>query len=250
MIKNKDFLVLLTRLFLGYVFFSAGICKLTHGNFGQLIGPPWLEERLAEYGLAFFAQVVAVSQVVIGALLFSQRFSTLGAVMLVPINISILAVTISQNWSGTPYVNAVFLGLNVALLLYEYQRFKFLFSAEAIAPVGPSALEKYRNGRLPWAILLSAGATMGSALLQTTVITNSLGLLTFALVGACILLPDGLNKWEKVIVAQAITNMFLMTLGSISMLMSVLVANTAVLLILLLVNLWRSSRRSAMLPFA
>ncbi|MEM1323753.1 MAG: hypothetical protein AAGG75_26060 [Bacteroidota bacterium] len=34
----KDFTLLLIRLFLGYVFFFSGLCKLSGGNFGQLIG--------------------------------------------------------------------------------------------------------------------------------------------------------------------------------------------------------------------
>ncbi|RNI32418.1 DoxX family membrane protein [Rufibacter immobilis] len=243
-LQNKDFLVLLIRLFLGYVFFSAGICKLTHGNFGQLIGPPWLEERLAQYGLGLFAQVVAVSQVVVGALLFSQRFSTLGAVMLVPMNISILAVTVSQNWTGTPYVNAVFLLLNLLLLAYEYQKFQFLFSAQPMpAPVVPR-LDTYRTGFWPWAMVAAALVTLFVAPANSTLLTNAAGLCTFALAGIAVLVPAGLNKWEKVMVAQAIANMCLMTLGKISGALPVLAVNSAVLLLLLLLNLWLKSRKS------
>lgn len=46
---------------------------------------------------------------VLGALLLSQRFATLGAVMLVPMLANILVITISLQWRGTPYVNAVLL---------------------------------------------------------------------------------------------------------------------------------------------
>ncbi|WP_066838753.1 DoxX family membrane protein [Rufibacter ruber] len=243
-LRNKDFLVLLIRLFLGYVFFSAGICKLTHGNFGQLIGPPWLEERLAQYGLGLFAQVVAVSQVVCGALLFSQRFSTLGAVMLVPMNLAILAVTISQNWTGTPYVNAVFLLLNGLLLAYEHQKFKFLFSAAPMSAPAATALDRYRAGFWPWAMLAAALVTLAVAPFNVQVLTNTAGLITFALVGAAVLLPAGLNKWEKVMVAQAVGNMCLMTLAFISAILPILAVNTLVILLLLLVNVWLRSRRT------
>ncbi|WP_205501443.1 DoxX family protein [Rufibacter psychrotolerans] len=242
MLRNKDFLVLLIRLFLGYVFFSAGICKLTHGNFGQLIGPPWLEEALAKHGLGLFAQVVAVCQVIIGALLFSQRFSLLGAVMLVPMNISILAVTVSQNWTGTPYVNTVFLLLNLSLLLYESKRFWFLFSPEVMMPAEPTPLEQFRSGKLPWAILAAALSTMVSTQFSYDM-TNGFGLLTFGLTGACALLPPSLSRLEKVMVVQAIANMFLMTLGKISGALPVLAVNSGILLVLLLVNLWLTSRK-------
>ncbi|WP_210462390.1 DoxX family protein [Rufibacter roseolus] len=248
MLKNKDFLVLLIRLFLGYVFFSAGICKLTHGHFGQLIGPPWLEESLAKYGLGLFAQVVACCQVVCGALLLSQRFSTLGAVMLVPMNISILAVTISQNWTGTPYVNAVFLLLNLLLLFYEYQRFLFLFSVEATAAATPSKIETLRHGRLPWIILGAALLTMALAPFQYN-LTNFAGLLTFGLAGAILLTSAILRKLEKVLVAQAMANMWLMTLGFVSPFVPTLVAvNSGLILLVLLVYLWRNRRKTERAP--
>ena len=118
------FLVLATRVFLGLIFFSSGLAELTHGLTPGLIGPVWLEERLAVYGLGLWAQFVAWSQVLIGALLLSQRFATLGAVMLVPMLTNILVVTISLQWRGTPYVNGVLLAMNVFLLWADRERLK------------------------------------------------------------------------------------------------------------------------------
>jgi uncharacterized membrane protein YphA (DoxX/SURF4 family) len=116
------FLVIATRIFLGLIFFSSGLAKLTHGLTPGLIGPVWLEERLAQYGLGLWAQFVACSQVLIGALLLSRRFATLGAVMLVPMLANILVVTISLQWRGTPYVNAVLLAMNLFLLWADRAR--------------------------------------------------------------------------------------------------------------------------------
>lgn len=122
----KDFNVLLIRLFLGYVFTSSGLCKLTEGHFGQLIGPPLLIEQLTPHGLRTFGFFIAVSQVLVGALILSQRYAVLGLIMLIPMNAGILMVTISQNWRGTPYVDAVFTTLNILALLYEWNTLKFL----------------------------------------------------------------------------------------------------------------------------
>lgn len=135
--KTKDFYVLLIRLFLGYVFASAGLCKLTDGQFGQLIGPPLLIKQLAQYDLELFGYFIALSQVIVGMMVMSQRYSVLGLIMLVPVNVSILMVTISQNWKGTPYVDAVFVALNVLALLYEWKSLRFLVlpdSTEIKAP--------------------------------------------------------------------------------------------------------------------
>ena len=120
----KRFAVIGIRVFLGLIFFSAGLGKLTHGLTPGLIGPIWLEERLAQYGLSLWAQFVACSQLLIGALLLSHRFALLGAVMLVPMLVNILVVTISLQWRGTPYVNAVLLAMNLFLLWVDRERLK------------------------------------------------------------------------------------------------------------------------------
>ncbi|MEM6378084.1 MAG: hypothetical protein AAF705_07720, partial [Bacteroidota bacterium] len=105
---DRHFFFLMVRLVLGYIFLSSGLCKLTHGAFGQLIGPPLLIDQLKEYGLELFGYIIASSQVVVGALVLTQRFSLLGLIALVPINLGILGVTLSQGWTGTPYVNTFF----------------------------------------------------------------------------------------------------------------------------------------------
>lgn len=134
----KDFNALLIRLFLGYLFTSSGLCKLTEGHFGQLIGPPLLIQQLTPHGLRTFGFFIAISQVIVGALVLSQRYSLLGLIMLVPMNLGILMVTISQNWQGTPYVDAVFTSLNLAALLYEWQSLKFLVLPEQTSLSFPS----------------------------------------------------------------------------------------------------------------
>lgn len=117
-----------TRLFLGLIFFTSGMGKLTYGNYPGLIGPVQLEEWLAPYGLGFWVKFVAWSQVGVGLLLLSQRFATIGAIMLLPMLANIFIVTVSLQWQGTPYVNGFLLGLNVFLLAADYHKIKFLFS--------------------------------------------------------------------------------------------------------------------------
>lgn len=118
-----------TRVFLGLIFFTAGMSKLyANHKFPGLIGPVWLEESLAEHGLAMYARFIAWSQVVAGFLLLSQRFASLGATLTFPIILNIFMVTVSLEWKGTPYVNAVFLLMNAYLLLYDYHKFKHILS--------------------------------------------------------------------------------------------------------------------------
>ncbi len=116
-----------TRVFLGLIFFSSGTAKLVHGDFFGIIGPVWLAERLAPYGLGLWAEFVAWSQVLIGLLLLSQRFAVIGAIMLVPMLANIFMITVSLQWRGTPYVNAMLLAMNAFLLWGERHRLKLLF---------------------------------------------------------------------------------------------------------------------------
>ncbi|MBX0334376.1 hypothetical protein K3G39_14125 [Pontibacter sp. HSC-14F20] len=107
-------------VFLGLIFFTAGMAKIFYEHrFPGLIGPVWLEEKLAEFGLGLFARFIAYSQIVVGFMLLTLRYRTLGAIALLPMLLNILLVTISQVWKGTPYVLAFFLLLNLALLAAE-----------------------------------------------------------------------------------------------------------------------------------
>ena|GEM_PF-1767514 len=122
--------ILGSRLLLGLIFLSSGVAKLIPGSVG-LIGPVWLIEKLSAYGLGLYAEFIAASQLVIGGLLLTRRFATLGAIAAVPMLLNILVITISLRWSGTPYVVGLMCLLNAALLAADYHKLKFLLVAEA-----------------------------------------------------------------------------------------------------------------------
>jgi hypothetical protein len=111
-----------SRSFLGIIFLCGGLSKLM--PFPGVIGPVWLEERLAPYELATYARFIAWSEATIGALLLTRPFATLGAIMLVPLVLNILMVTVSMRWRGTPVVLSGFLLMNLYLLAYDFHRWK------------------------------------------------------------------------------------------------------------------------------
>lgn len=117
-----------TRILLGFIFFTAGMGKLTHGHYFPLtMFPMSLAKILAPHGLALWGEFVSWSQVVIGFLLMSQRFATLGAIMSLPLILNIFMITVSLNFMGTPYLNAFLICLNLFLLAADYHKLKFLF---------------------------------------------------------------------------------------------------------------------------
>ena len=107
---------------LGMIFLSGGLSKLM--PFPGVIGPIWLEERLAEHGLGMFARFIAWSETGIGLLLLAKQTRVLGAIMLVPMLLNILMVTVSMNWRGTPWIITFFLANNLFLLAFHVQRWR------------------------------------------------------------------------------------------------------------------------------
>ena len=61
----------LTAWFLGMIFVCGGFSKLM--PFPGVMGPIWLEERLAPYDLATFARFIAWSEAAIGLLLLFRK---------------------------------------------------------------------------------------------------------------------------------------------------------------------------------
>jgi uncharacterized membrane protein YphA (DoxX/SURF4 family) len=122
------------RILLGFIFFTAGMGKLTNGDyFPVTMFPMSLEKMLAPYGLSLWGAFVAWSQVVIGFLLLSQRFATLGAIMSLPLILNIFVVTVSLQFVGTPYLNGFLIALNLFLLAADYHKIKFLFCDDVSA---------------------------------------------------------------------------------------------------------------------
>ena len=154
--------LLLIRLLLGYVFASSGLCKLTGGQFGQLIGPPTPE---MVPGLGPIWGFLAAAQVAAGALVLSGRWALLGLVALVPLNAGILAFTLANDWNGTPFVNGLLLGLNLLALADEWPSLRFFLVPDGpIHPLAPRVVRLFPGRLLPTGVLLGLGGAAGAAL--------------------------------------------------------------------------------------
>lgn len=245
-LTNKDFTALLVRLMLGYIFLSAGLCKLSHGYFGQLIGPSDLIEQLAEYDLEIFGYFIAVSQVVIGGLCMSQRFSLLGLIGLVPMNISILTFTTSQGWTGTPFINGFLLMLNILALLYEWPYLKGMLGGSNIEV--PPSIRLFNDWKLPVigiiCLLLAVLVADGSPQLA-----NLMGSVFFIILWGGMMRQAAFSKLELGVLALfllAILNMtYMAPLNELRINpILILLLCIALGLLLFIVGLWRKRRVS------
>lgn len=113
------------RIILGITFLFSGIGKFYGDSF--IIGPGYIFEELSKHNLLYFAMFIALSQITIGFLLLIRKFSTLGAIMLLPMILNILIVTISLKWQGTPIVVCIFLLMNLFLLFHKRSKFYSIF---------------------------------------------------------------------------------------------------------------------------
>lgn len=170
--------------FLGLIFFTAGMAKVFYEHrFPGLIGPVWLEEKLAEFGLGLFARFIAYSQIVIGFMLLTLRYRTLGAIALLPMLLNIFLITVSQNWAGTPYALAFFLLLNLVLLAAETPKllhllgFRTRYTPVVQAPVRLGLLWLAGLGLVLGSVPLSFQSQTAAYLLCATGI--ALGLYTY-----------------------------------------------------------------------
>jgi len=120
------------------------------------MGPVDLEHTLAPHGLALYARFIAISEVGIGLLLLTRRYATIGALMLVPMLVSIIVITYALEWQGTPYVVAVFLVLNLILIAYDLPKLAVL-AGDRSAAADPDRLPAYFP-QLAW--LTAAGAVL------------------------------------------------------------------------------------------
>ncbi|MFN8355707.1 MAG: DoxX family membrane protein [Spirosomataceae bacterium] len=181
------------RAFLGLIFFTAGMAKIYYlygAMFPGLIGPPWLEERLVQYGLGLFARFIAYTQIIVGLLLLTQRFATLGAVMLFPMLLCIFVVTVSLEWQGTPYVNFFLLVLNGILLAHDFPKLKFLFVDNTTPALPPSLIRRYPQFDLLWI------GSIGVILLSTFTVRYSAPL-SYGLVLIGLVLTVTCQVWQR-----------------------------------------------------
>jgi uncharacterized membrane protein YphA (DoxX/SURF4 family) len=152
-----------TRIFLGFVFFTAGMGKLTHGHYFPLtMFPMSLAKILEPHGLSLWGEFVAWSQVIIGFLLMSQRFATLGAIMSLPLILNIFVITVSLDFKGTPYLNAFLIALNLFLLAADYHKLKFLFMDDVSEYRAVPLRRKCWQADLLWAVALALCLVAGS----------------------------------------------------------------------------------------
>jgi len=123
------------RYLLGSSFVYASIFKISGIRFTPQSGenapintlPHFFE---AMYQAGIYWHFIGWGQLIAGILLMSQVFSTLGAVAFFPIMLNIFVITISFESPGILLITSLMLLSNVYLLLWDWNKLKFIFLPE------------------------------------------------------------------------------------------------------------------------
>jgi hypothetical protein len=115
---------LLIKLSLGLIYLTAGFSKLSPDYLGNIIGPVDLGKIYESSTIDVLLTLVAVYQILGGALILSQRYSVIGLVLVFPLALGTLIFTIIAGFAATPIINLCILLLLIYALLQEKKTVK------------------------------------------------------------------------------------------------------------------------------
>ena len=124
--------VIYLRYLIGFAFVFASIVKIRGERFTSI--PPsqpvgYFFEAMYQSG--FYWNFLGWAQLISGALLMSQRFSTIGAFAFFPVILNVCLITHSVDFgSGTPTITTLMLLGTVFLLLWDYKKWMILFQRD------------------------------------------------------------------------------------------------------------------------
>ncbi len=125
--------VVYQRYLIGFAFVFASMVKIeglrftTDSGADNPIDSAWhFFETLYESGL--YWRFIGLAQFITGALLVTQRYSKLGAVLFLPIIANVFVITISYDFNGTPIITGLMLLSTLFLLYWDWDSLKVLFN--------------------------------------------------------------------------------------------------------------------------
>jgi hypothetical protein len=140
-LKQKDWanlFIIYTRYLIGGAFVFASLIKLKGYRFTSASGAAepinsafHFFETMYQSGI--YWQFIGLGQLVSGALLMTQRYAKLGALVNFPIIANIFVITISYNFNGTPVITGSMLLANILLIYWDWNELRILVNLPVIS---------------------------------------------------------------------------------------------------------------------
>ncbi len=131
-----NILVILSRYLIAFAFIPSGLKKIMGLRFTQIgVDNPigFFFEGLFQSG--FYWNFIGWAQVVAAFLLMTQRFATLGTLFFFFIISNIWVITISLHFTGTWIITSLLLFAILMMLLWDFNKLKFIFYPDNYAAV-------------------------------------------------------------------------------------------------------------------
>jgi hypothetical protein len=109
---------------MGLVFIISGIRKLPGVRFTALkVNNPVGFYFDAMHATGFYWHFIGLFQILIGVLIFLDRFVVLSSLLMMPVTVNIFLVSIALNMKGTPFITSAMLLANIFLLLWNHKNY-------------------------------------------------------------------------------------------------------------------------------
>lgn len=125
--------VVYLRYLIGFAFIFASLVKIQGLRFTaesgaeNPINSAWhFFETLYESGI--YWRFLGIAQFITGALLVTQKYAKLGAILFLPIIVNVFVITISYNFNGTPIVTGLMLLSTLFLIFWDWDSLKILMN--------------------------------------------------------------------------------------------------------------------------
>lgn len=114
----------LARIGLSLAFIVSGIRKLPGVLFTILpTTDPVGYYFDAMHQTGFYWNFIGVFQILLGLLIFFNRFVVISVLLMMPVTVNIFLVSFALNMKGTPFITTLMLLANLFLLLWNYENY-------------------------------------------------------------------------------------------------------------------------------
>jgi uncharacterized membrane protein YphA (DoxX/SURF4 family) len=124
------------RIGMGVTFILSGIRKLPGVKFTILpTENPVGAYFQAMYETGFYWNFIGYFQIVIGALIFLNRFVGFSTLLMMPVTINIFLISIALHMTGTPIITSAMILGNIFLLFWHYEHYLSIFDKARIETI-------------------------------------------------------------------------------------------------------------------
>ena len=122
------------RIGMGLTFITSGIRKMPGILFTTLpTSNPVGAYFHAMHETGFYWNFIGYFQIIIGLLIFFNRFVVMSSLLMMPVTVNIFLISISLNMTGTPFITAAMLMGNILLLTWHYEHYLPILQKASIA---------------------------------------------------------------------------------------------------------------------